>query len=1810
MVDSGGITELASQSLELVGQELGRTLESARAEIEDYVEGQADGEALIRAASMLHLAAGAMKLVEIHGAAMLAEQMEEVCRSLTEDGDEESVERSVGALTRAMVELPAYLDRLLAGGGDIALVLLPILNELRQVRGLQPMSEGTLLMLSSGPFERPAGHAADPTASGFGPGLARLAQSLRPRFQTSLLAWIRGADDRQSLATLVSICDRLAEAAGSAAATEFWTVVSGMLTAIGSGGLEASVTVKRLIGQADRQLKRLIDAGEDEFAANPPKELENSLLYYIARAKTEAPQVLAIREQFQLADLVPNEAEIERARENLSGPSIRLMQTVALAISEDLVAVKDALDIFVRTGMEDASDLSAQVELLRKIGDTLGVLGLDQAQSQIHREADGLDAALTEGDIRTSGVLERTAAALLDVEDTLGQELVRIAAPQDHAGDEPAEEDDSTHYRHVTQAVFSECIVNLAKIKEVVVRVVEDPSSVRVLDQIGPQLRGITAGLLMLNKTRAVRVVERIGQVVTTRLTHQGRILQQAHLERLADAIVSVEYYLETLGVGRADPWYMLDNAQRCLDLLERLPGDPAMSRTVEAGATDAAAEGVPMGEARDIATSTVDVDVGEDVQPEAPAGMPDPDAGSAETKPLSVMEVDEDRSEPELVEIFIEEAREEIANVAKLLPVWTADTSQTDALGAVRRSFHTLKGSGRMVGAQRIGEYAWGVENLLNRVINQTLSPTPEILEFVGGTVDTLKPLLEELEIGTPPTLDVERLIATADALASGEPAAAAAAVESDAGGSIDPVLSEIFSREVRTHLKTLRDYASGIDAGVPLPAVDDTVYRASHTLLGSARMANVPAAMAVAAPLERLLGRLHENSAAPSVDLAGLIVRAAAEFERLAQALDTDAPFEPDTGIVAELEVAAEAPLMTAELDAALAEIDASEGDASAASASASGDAAPAVEPVVSAGAPASVDDSAPQDPAFDPDIAAIFAAEASELLEAAETVLQQLGSGVDPDAGLRDLQRQLHTIKGGARMAGIAAMGDLSHALESLLVGLVERGVEFSPPVFGLIRQSVDRLQLMRDAVDAGQAAEPAPNLVERVEAAARGALPEPAAAGPEPEVVAPGPGLEDVLPSPGERISVESATGDGAVDIVGPTDGEAVDDARVADERGPQAGEVPATASDVPTEPGVRTEPDVETGPVGTEPDAAATPRFASDEAARQARPVDKVDTARVNADLLDELLNQAGEISIFQSRLAQQMQSIEFHLGELGQTVTRLREQLRSLETETEAQILHVHQDAEGQSDFDPLELDRYSTIQQLSRALAETSSDVASINELLGGLTSETGTLLTQQTRVTSDLQDGLMHTRMVPMSRQVPRLGRIVRQAAADTGKQAELEVQGAESQLDRQVLESIMPALEHILRNAVAHGIETPEERSAAGKPEAGAVLLNVRRDGAEVIIVVSDDGAGLDTDAIRRRALEQGLVTDPSKISDDEAIDLILRPGFSTAATLTQAAGRGVGMDVVDNEVKKLGGSMRIETERGRGARFVIRLPFTLAITHALIVRVGEETFAVPLPTVEGITRVRREQLLEILTRDEPILSYGDVNYRVQHLGSLVGGAPSALPEDDSAVSLVLVRAGDNSAALLTDSLEGSREIVVKTLGPHLASIGGVSGATILGDGRVCIILDAPTLVRAGADSPEEPAAAVEPVERQLAALVVDDSITMRRVTQRLLERRGMRVLTARDGLDAIEVLQEHEADIIVLDIEMPRMDGYQFASHVRNDAVLKDTPIIMVTSRSGEKHRAKAIELGVNDYLSKPYQEAQLIDAVQSLLGTEL
>jgi chemosensory pili system protein ChpA (sensor histidine kinase/response regulator) len=818
----------------------------------------------------------------------------------------------------------------------------------------------------------------------------------------------------------------------------------------------------------------------------------------------------------------------------------------------------------------------------------------------------------------------------------------------------------------------------------------------------------------------------------------------------------------------------------------------------------------------------------------------------------------------------------------------------------------------------------------------------------------------------------------------------------------------------------------------------------------------------------------------------------------------------------------------------------------------------------------------------------------------------------------------------------MAGIVAMGELSHELESLITRIEVGLVSADESARSLAQQALDELAKMRDAIAEGRPAASAPLLIARIQSAGAVSPLAPAAesqpmdaaseavsaeipirfdsppeAVPEtmlsaeslwpletpepigaPEIQASAPveppsvSLEALLP-PEPTVMLETLQPiepPVSLDSLLPTEPPASLEFLTPIEPLAQFLEAPLPSSELPAPAALL--------PPGREPVAAA----------------DRVEMARVSAELLDQLLNNAGEVSIARARLEQQLGSIEFNLGELSRTVTRLKEQLRKLEIETEAQILHRHEnDAGHRQDFDPLELDRYSAIQQFSRALAESANDVASIQGLLENLIGEAQNLLQQQSRTVTELQNGLMRTRMVSLQRHVPRLARIVRQSAADTGKRAELIIDGASGELDRQVLERMLPPFEHMLRNAVVHGIESPEVRRAAGKDESGHIHLNLRREGAEVIVEVNDDGAGMNLGAIRNKGLELGLIRPDQELSDEDVMQLVLEPGFSTASSLTQQAGRGVGMDVVAVEVKKLGGALHMESTPGHGSRFTIRLPFTLAISHALVVRTGDEFYALPLPTVEGVVRISRAEVETHLRADTASFSHGAQKYRLQSLAQYVGMEPSPLPEQDVTIPVVLVRAGEHSTGLVTDELIGSREIVVKPVGPQISSIRGISGATILGDGRIVIILDIGALVRAEWRGRAAPTVTRDKTDRRTFALVVDDSITVRRVTQRLLERNGMRVLTARDGMDAIALLAEHVPDIILLDIEMPRMDGYEVAAHVRADPRLRDVPIIMITSRVGEKHRARAIELGVDDYLGKPYQESELLDAIMPLVA---
>jgi chemosensory pili system protein ChpA (sensor histidine kinase/response regulator) len=1798
------MTDISSQTLHIVAKELAATLNDARASLEAYADRPDQRALLEKCADHLHSAHGVLRLVEVYGAALLAEEMEHVTRYLlSSDNDQKRHIDGLDALMRAMVQLPTYLERVMSGGRDLALVLLPLLNDLRSVRGSPLLSEGTLLLLnlkSDQPAQPQSQRQGELSIS-----VAQWARRLRPRFQIGLLGYIRGERTVQNLEILSKVAEKLEQVATSQPVFQLWWVVGAVLEAVRANGLEGSATLKRLLGQADRQIKTLYELGEGRYCEDPPADLLNNLLYYVARASTSGGRIGAVRASFKLSELLPVDDSIEHERESLSAPSVKLMRTVAAAIKEDLSKVKDVLDIFVRRGGGRSDELVPQLELLKKISDTLGVLGLGELRQRVQEEIAELSDIVTDGKTPPEESLIKVAGVLLSVEDSLDDQLVRLILPTKSDGSPtefPGGQD--LEFRLVSEAVLRECIVNLARIKEAVSIAVQKPGDFppQGLDNVPQLLRGITAGLLMLGKGRAVELMDAIGAEVRKLIEPGAPVPDAIRLERVADAIVSIEYYMETLQSGRNDPWYMLDNAEMCIKTL----ADQAPSRVPDLGISSSDA------------ANTIKLDPVETIALERTK------RAHAATNPLIAVPEPEP-VDPQFVELFIEEAREEIASIQSSFPQWDQNPMDLESLAVMRRSFHTLKGSGRMVGARSLAEFGWSIENLLNRIIDKTLTRTPGMMALLRTSVAALPQLVEQLETGRQTSVPIEALMARAFAYADGreadqgtvtltedgapaptpaptpmraatptpaapEFAATAAAAETvvaaAAPTAMDPVLHDIYSKETSSHLTEIREYLRK-RTGQPAPHdLPEPVYRAIHTLSGSSKMAEARHGIRITEPLNQVMRKVFDSGHGLSDrGLATLAVAVSAIDNVVSHINESTAFFSEQPSLLARLHD------IETELDAAIAR-DAIDTSASTMvpALAAVPEESPAVpeESAAPRGESAAVPEESAAPPAeeFDHEIANIYSEEATELLEAAETSLTAWNRDRKDKERVAELQRQLHTLKGGARMAGISAMGDLSHELETLVLQIDGGSVVGDDHAHAVMQASLDELAGMRDLVSNGTLPQSATALIAQIRDLAN-----PARA---PAVAAP-------------TVAVALAVAVAPTVAVAP----------------------PIAAAPLPPAPATATPPDLEVS-VDAPPSVAAVyamtppepaPTAANEDLAaslelssapvlpgRESAPAERVEMARVDADLLDTMLNNAGEVSIFRARLDQQVNSIDFNLAELARTVTRLKEQLRGLEIETEAQVLNRHQDVEPRrNDFDPLELDRYSALQQYSRALAETSGDVASIQGLLETLTREAQNLLTQQSRVITELQNGLMRTRMVPFQRHVQRLTRLVRQAANDTGKRAELVVQGAAAELDRQMLERMVPPLEHMLRNAVVHGIETPERRTALGKPDVGRISISLERDGAEVVIVVADDGAGISVKLIREKAIALGLTDSDAKLTDEEAVQLILEPGFSTAGHVTQAAGRGVGMDVVATEVKRLGGGLFIDTTLGKGSRFTIRLPFTLAISQALIVRVAEEVYALPLATVEGVVRLPRNIVARHLGKDAPLFEYGGQKYRFQQLGSFVGLGATRLPESEVSISVVLIRAGEHSTALVTDELVGSREIVVKSLGPQISGIRGIAGATILGDGRIVIILDMGSLVRSEWRARPTETMVLDQRDRRTFALVVDDSITVRRVTQRLLERNGMRVLTAKDGVDAVSLLQENLPDIILLDIEMPRMDGYEVAAHVRNDPRLKDIPIVMITSRVSEKHRARAIELGVDDYLGKPYQESQLLDAIEPLVN---
>ncbi|HEV2623418.1 MAG TPA: Hpt domain-containing protein [Frateuria sp.] len=1993
-------------TLQWVKPELDETLAQAREALETYVENPGKREVMRACVDHLHQVQGTLRMVELYGAAMVAEEMETLAICLLEDHVRQR-EEAFGALMRGLMQLPDYMERLSGGHRDVPVVLLPLLNDLRASRDQQALSEAALFnpnLEQALPVQAPGAQGEVDVAA-----QRSAITTLRLRFQQQLLAWFRGQNAPQQLVgmreTLLGIAGRCWTVPGR----RLWWIAAGVLEGLEQGLLKShAAEIRQLIGKVDRNIRQLVEQGEASLRGGDADELASKLLYIVAQARQASPQMALLKQTYRLDSLLPDAAELEHARGSMSGHNRALLDSVSKALKEDLLRVKEALDLFLRQSDADAAQLSAQGEVLERVGDTLGMLALAVPRRVVNEQRRVLEEIAHKARAPEEGVLLDVAGALLYVESSLDDHIESLGA-EDVAGEDVPVEGDvvpalpRSEARSILASLMQEAIANAAKVKDAIVAFVEAGWDHAQLHGTPALMDEVAGAMRMLSAPRPSELAEGIGRFIGNEMLADRRVPGSAQMDHLADALAALEYYLEAAREHRGGLEHILDVAEHSLGSLGYWPlpaaraavayeepapaaakesAGPALSEPVSLAAGDDLGDLLigssepPQPSAHELAglrlaeTETLPpfaggedaadwIEIEEEVVEEVPVA--DALAGKAGFQ-LGTEGIDDD-----IRDIFLEEMQEEIDNLLRAEQTWLADPSQLSALTPIRRSFHTLKGSGRLVGASVLGEFAWKVENMLNRVLDATIQPHDGVQALVHAAIDALPQLLSALKGEGKPIAPLGAIMATADRLAAGEmaqlgdhlPAATEivrrtvrrrvprldAAVEAIPAAThtdhtaaetiaevtpeqseaialpvmppVDPVLLEILRSEVAQYLQAIRGALARAEGEL---RVDDALLRAVHTLHGAIAMVDIPLLTQLLSPLESLLKRLRAAGEPLSVEGTHLLAQSADVVDHVMAQFDVPEPqlpavdaltvrlielrdsqpepkvahvlFDPHAeDLSAEMPDDGAAAALDAGLDDALgqpATAEADEHDSYAGELLAALDAFD-LEAVEAAEAPAS--STAPHAFAAGADEEQSLAALLDSLLnEPVDSPAMPSGAFDEPGraeqeyvlqlsdghAGVEDapelaIEHETDLEAGEPTQAGATAfeaegtvasqseepdaIEPLAEAPAAMVEDAVSESLEHAAGEAGIEPLGAADAPVQAAAVEnQGEPGGPAvawtgqidPDLLEIFTEEARELLDhadgllakwraepgEPAhAAGVQRDLHTLKGGariaglvpvgdlthaIETLLERPvGERDTAQLI---GALESGFDTLNSLVQ--RVSQDMAieyPQAlidRLLAMAGQESLVEDSDAAAPAPATARVPAAPLPELLPELLPD---REEEIRSTQEQIRVRAELLDNLVNHAGEVAIYRSRLEQQVAGYRFNLVELDQTVQRLRSQLRMLEIETEAQIIarfqREHREA-GMAVFDPLELDRFSQLQQYSRALAESVSDLVSIQNMLDELTRQSETLLIQQSRVSAELQDGLLRTRMLPFDTMVPNLRRTLRQAAQEEGKSAQLYVEGAHGEMDRNLLDRIKAPFEHMLRNAIAHGIESPADRRKAGKPTEGAVRIRVAREATEVVVRVSDDGRGLDRDAIRSRAIERGLLRPDARPSDDQLLGLITQTGFSTASQVTQLAGRGVGMDVVANEIKQLGGSLAIESQAGQGTTFILRLPFTLAVTQAIVVRIGEASYAIPMTSVQGVARISPEDLAARMAEANPSFDYNGDSYDIHDLNELLG-LPSSHGGEEEQLPLLLTRAGDLRAAIRIDAVIGSREIVVKSVGPQVSSVPGVLGATIMGDGSVLVILDLPPLVRHGMARREQRLAdglsavstpVLEDQRVKPLVMVVDDSITMRKVTGRVLERHDYEVATAKDGMDALEKLHDRVPDLMLLDIEMPRMDGYELATHMKADPRLREVPIIMITSRTGDKHRQRAFDIGVDRYLGKPYQEVELLAQIAEVL----
>ena len=808
---------------------------------------------------------------------------------------------------------------------------------------------------------------------------------------------------------------------------------------------------------------------------------------------------------------------------------------------------------------------------------------------------------------------------------------------------------------------------------------------------------------------------------------------------------------------------------------------------------------------------------------------------------------------------------------------------------------------------------------------------------------------------------------------------------------------------------------------------------------------------------------------------------------------------------------------------------------------------------EPAAEAAESESEDDESWEEFGIDQEMLEIFAMEAEDHLKNINVNLELLEKDPDDREALLEIRRSSHTLKGSAGIVGLKKLAGLAHKVEDLLDHISEHEIEGNAEIFHLLLAATDCISGVINDDRSG--------------------------------------GIDEKIEQTLGRFEKILGTLGTAVKSQGP--------AVLELEKAVASADVPSVQEEVKT--------------AAFSQPAAQTPRS----------------VVRISLDRLDDLVTLVREMVFGRAVFQQRLSELELQIKELQNSTRRLQRSTGKLETDfasgpfgmtsrTRDQITPriagntdrpVVPDKGPQGEFDSLELDEYTEFHQVTRDLVETTNDTFSIASDLNVIRSYFESLYDTQRRLVDEIQDKLLSLRMIRFGNLAARLQRTVRMTADELEKLVELSIEGEHLEVDTQILDALVDPLLHLLRNAVAHGIEDPETRRLLGKEESGHISLRVYSEGTHIVVTVSDDGAGISADELKEKAVSSGLIhaEDAAEMSEDEALSLVFLPGLTTADEISQIAGRGVGMNVVKTNIARQKGSVTVSSEFQQGTTFTMRVPMALAMTRALLVRANRQTLAFPLNLVKQISEISASDLGAAI--DAGYVNVGSGRHSLAYLNDLLGVPldPGAAVRDSQILLLDTIK---NKSALFVDEILRPEEVVIKPLGHPLKERQEFLGATILGDGTVVPVVDVINLLDSKPKKIKKEKPAVQPpAERNLTVLIVDDSPSVRHVNSRLVKTNKWEPLIAKDGTEALDMLLSATSlpDVILTDVEMPEMDGYELLSLVKQNEKLKHIPVIMITSRAGDKHRQKAVELGVSEYLTKPYEDSKLVAIIKRAAG---